>query len=76
MPPQQADWATEALGGARTLQQLPQELFDIVVDYARNDKVSRKEAEDVREQLMAERSTFVVEHNRELFEVEFYRCEH
>ena len=76
VPPQQADWTTEALGGAQTLQQLPQELFDIVVDYARNDKVSRKEAEDVREQLMDERSTFVVEHNKELFEVEFYMCEH
>ncbi|PIL29309.1 hypothetical protein GSI_09360 [Ganoderma sinense ZZ0214-1] len=76
VPPQQADWATEALGGARTLQQLPQELFDIVVDYARDDKVSRKEAEDVREQLMEERSTFVVDHNKELFEVEFYMCEH
>ncbi|KAM5539734.1 hypothetical protein V8D89_006547 [Ganoderma adspersum] len=76
VPPQQADWTTEALGEARTLQQLPQELFDIVVDYARDDKVSRKEAEEVREQLMEERSTFVVEHNKELFEIEFNMCEH
>ncbi|KAI1790084.1 hypothetical protein LXA43DRAFT_1018230 [Ganoderma leucocontextum] len=76
VPPQQEDWAAEALGEARSLQLLPQELFDIVVDYTREGKVSRKEAEDVREQLMAERSTFVVEHNKELFEVEFYMCEH
>ncbi len=76
VPPQQRDWVDEDAAAMEALHVLPRELFDLVVDYARTGTVSREEAEKDREELMKERAGFVMEHNEQVFELEFNMCEH
>ncbi|TBU41391.1 hypothetical protein BD309DRAFT_965334 [Dichomitus squalens] len=76
VPPQQEKWAFAELAKAPIMGKLPQELYDAVLKYASDGFVSRKEAEEDREKLMKERSRFVVDHNKEVFEVGFNMCEH
>ena len=76
VPPQQKEWATEAMLHSPALHRLPVELFDMVVDHLGDAYISRKEAEEHREKLMAERANFVVEHNETVYEMEFNMCEH
>ncbi|OSC97245.1 hypothetical protein PYCCODRAFT_1399071 [Trametes coccinea BRFM310] len=76
VPPQQEDWSMSEMVRAPALRELPVELFEAVADYARQNTISRKEAEEHRERLMKERAHFVVEHNEKVFELEFNMCEH
>ncbi|KAH9915922.1 uncharacterized protein BXZ73DRAFT_92541 [Epithele typhae] len=76
VPPQQRDWAIKEAGKAPRLQVLPQELFDMVADFAADGLMSREQAEEHRESLMEERSVFVDTQNEERFEQEFGMCEH
>ncbi|TBU59755.1 hypothetical protein BD310DRAFT_924125 [Dichomitus squalens] len=76
VPPQQEHWTLDELAKAPILGKLPQELYDAVLEYASVGLVSREEAEEDRDKLMQERSQFVVDHNEQVFEVEFNMCEH
>ncbi|KAJ6582375.1 hypothetical protein B0H19DRAFT_1217942 [Mycena capillaripes] len=70
VPPQQADWAFEALEEA-----LPPELCNIIREHVPDTLVSREEAEMARLLLMRERTQFVKVHDREL-KHNFNMCEH
>ena len=74
--PQQAHGAIDEIARASALGRLPQELYDIIVEYTSAGLVSRAEAEEDREKLMRERSRFVAKHGEFVFEVEFDMCEH
>ncbi|OBZ77481.1 hypothetical protein A0H81_02708 [Grifola frondosa] len=63
-------------GKVPALRALPQEIWDMIMQYALAGTVSLEEAKQDRLALMEERSHFVIEHNREIFEVEFNMCEH
>ncbi|OSC97254.1 hypothetical protein PYCCODRAFT_1377542 [Trametes coccinea BRFM310] len=76
VPPQQEDWSMSEMVRAPALRQLPVELFEMVAHYARQNTISRKEAEEHRERLMRQRANFVVEHNEKVFELQFNMCEH
>ncbi|KAI0689899.1 hypothetical protein C8T65DRAFT_588313 [Cerioporus squamosus] len=76
VPPQQQDWVSSAAATIEGLQVLPQELYDMALEYAKAGTISREEAERDREQLMEERASFVIEHNEQVFELEFNMCEH
>ncbi|KAH9850841.1 hypothetical protein C2E23DRAFT_734061 [Lenzites betulinus] len=76
VPPQQADWSVAEMHRAKAVADLPAELFDMVVEYAKEGTMSRKEAEEHREQLMAERAKFVLKHTEKVFEIDFSMCEH
>ncbi|KAI0716774.1 hypothetical protein C8Q76DRAFT_417198 [Earliella scabrosa] len=76
VPPQQEHWMVEELEKAPALNQLPQELFDIVAGYVKQGVISRKQAEEDRDALMKERSSFVMELNEDRYELEFNMCEH
>ncbi|TBU22544.1 hypothetical protein BD311DRAFT_770246 [Dichomitus squalens] len=76
VPPQQEHWALDEVAKAPILGKLPQELYDAVLKYASVGLMSREDAEEVRDELMEERSHFVGDHNMQVFEVEFNMCEH
>ena len=76
VPPQQREWYLDEMERIPGMRQLPQELFDMIADYALEGTITRAEAEADREKLMAERKTFVMKHNKEVFEVKFSLCEH
>ncbi len=79
VPPQGRDWwFQELLGlaeeGSNRLGLLPTELLDLIVDFM--DLMTRKEAEEVRLQLMDERTVFVRENSENMFDTQFNMCEH
>ncbi|KAH9940075.1 uncharacterized protein BXZ73DRAFT_42996 [Epithele typhae] len=76
VPPQQRDWAMNEVEKAPGLQNLPQELFDMVVGFTEDGLMSREQAGEHRERLMKERSAFDVQQNEEIFEQQFNMCEH
>ncbi|KAI0773048.1 hypothetical protein BD413DRAFT_656192 [Trametes elegans] len=76
VPPQQEGWTMNEMLRAPALLNLPVELFDLVADYTKTATMSRAEAEEHREKLMAERANFVIEQNEKVFEMEFNMCEH
>ena len=76
VPPQQQDWALDEAERVPQLQKLPLELFDMIVDRAKEGMMTRAQAEEHRAKLMEERSNFVVQHNEEVFEMDFNLCEH
>ncbi|KAH9850235.1 hypothetical protein C2E23DRAFT_735740 [Lenzites betulinus] len=76
VPPQQEDWLMAEMHRVPAMLDLPAELFEMVAEHAMGGTISRKEAEEHREQLMAERADFVLQHNEEVFEVKFNMCEH
>ncbi|KAI0708765.1 hypothetical protein C8T65DRAFT_576187 [Cerioporus squamosus] len=76
VPPQQEDWSMDEVEKVPALQKLPIELFDMVTQYVKPGVMSREKAEDHRAELMKERSRFVVEHNENVYELEFNMCEH
>ncbi|KAJ6516508.1 hypothetical protein C8R45DRAFT_890199 [Mycena sanguinolenta] len=80
VPPQQADWATEALEEARCdptspYSRLPPELSNEVLARLPGTFMSRAEAEAYRLVFMKERTQFVKVHGREL-KHSFNMCEH
>ncbi|KAH9940141.1 uncharacterized protein BXZ73DRAFT_43264 [Epithele typhae] len=76
VPPQQREWALAEAVRAPAMQNLPQELYDEIVAFAEGGLMSREEAEEHRQKLMAERSVFVDGHNENRFEEGFNMCEH
>ncbi|RDX42431.1 hypothetical protein OH76DRAFT_1362802 [Lentinus brumalis] len=76
VPPQQEDWSIDELVKAPALQNLPTELFEMVTEYVKPGVMSREKAKEHRAGLMKERSSFVVQHNEKVYELEFNMCEH
>ncbi|OBZ78275.1 hypothetical protein A0H81_02673 [Grifola frondosa] len=76
VPPQQRSWYTDELDKVPQFLQLPQELLDIILNDALAGTITLDEAKKEREKLMEERANFVVEHNQQIFEMEFSMCEH
>ncbi|RPD76243.1 hypothetical protein L226DRAFT_505549 [Lentinus tigrinus ALCF2SS1-7] len=76
VPPQQADWSMDELEKAPALQNLPVELFNMITGYVKPGMMTREKAEEHRAELMKERSKFVVQHNKKVYELEFNMCEH
>ncbi|PBK83540.1 hypothetical protein ARMGADRAFT_1137151 [Armillaria gallica] len=79
IPPQRLDWWSRDLHdlaneGNSRLGLLSAELLDLVVDLM--DLMTRKEAEELRLQLMDERTAFVRDNNENMFNVPFNMCEH
>ncbi|KAK0444497.1 hypothetical protein EV421DRAFT_1801323 [Armillaria borealis] len=79
VPPQGRDWwFQELLGlaeeGNNRLGLLPTELLGLIVDFM--DLMTRKEAEEVRLQLMDERTVFIRENSENMFDTPFNMCEH
>ncbi len=74
--PQQQEWMTEDASSVEALQTLPRELYDIVMGHALTGTISREDAETNRQELMEERARFVMEHNEQVFEMQFNMCEH
>ncbi|KAF7331521.1 hypothetical protein MKEN_00031000 [Mycena kentingensis (nom. inval.)] len=84
IPPQQADWAAYAMEQAREdekslFSKLPVELIHAIRQHMEADclgrYLGRKEAEEIRLQLMAERTVFVKGREKEL-SMSFNMCEH
>ncbi|CDO73346.1 hypothetical protein BN946_scf185008.g109 [Trametes cinnabarina] len=75
IPPQQRDWYADALAQVPIFQKLPKEIFDMILERVEGT-LNRAGAEDHREYLMEERSAFIMEHNEQVFEMEFSMCEH
>ena len=76
IPPQQEDWIEEEVEKIPAMQHLPIELYDMIMSHVKQDVISREKAEEHRAELMKERSKFVVEHNEQVYELEFNMCEH
>ena len=76
VPPQQREWYEEEMARIPALRALPRELYDMIAGYALEGTITREEAEADRAKFMEERSNFVVQHNRDVFEVQFSLCEH
>ncbi len=79
VPPQGRDWwFQELLGlaeeGSNRLRLLPTKLLDLIVDFM--DLMMRKEAEEVRLQLMDKQTVFVRENSENMFDMPFNMCEH
>ncbi|KAJ7717667.1 hypothetical protein B0H16DRAFT_1610617 [Mycena metata] len=80
VPPQQADWAFDALEEARydvtsAYSRLPPELSNAIRDRFPDTFMSRDEAEALRLNLMKERTNFVRAHE-EVLSQSFNMCEH
>ncbi|KAJ7621760.1 hypothetical protein DFH06DRAFT_1009771 [Mycena polygramma] len=80
VPPQQADWAFDALEAARIdprsrFSCLPPELSDLVRDNLPDTVMTRDEAEEYRLELMKERTGYVQSREEEL-SYSFNMCEH
>ncbi|KAJ6542721.1 hypothetical protein B0H19DRAFT_1171611 [Mycena capillaripes] len=77
VPPQQAEWAAEALEEAcPPLRELPRELRDLVNDNFPTTVMTLGEAEAYRLKLMKERTAFVQEHTAKAYGQTFNMCEH
>ena len=76
VPPQQEDWVAADTETVEGMGGLPRELYDMITEFAQAGTVSKEQAEGDREEFMKERANFVMEHNEEVFEVEFNMCEH
>ena len=81
IPPQQSEWAADALEDAcaasmSAIGEFPQELRDLIKDHFPAIVMTRKEAEDYRLQLMEERTAFVGTHTKDVYAYEFSMCEH
>ncbi|KAI0762923.1 hypothetical protein C8Q74DRAFT_1207359, partial [Fomes fomentarius] len=76
VPPQQRAWYENEMGRIPALGELPKELYDMIASYALAGTISREEAEEVRKDLMEERSNFVVQQNEDVYEIAFSLCEH
>ncbi|KAF7342828.1 hypothetical protein MSAN_01998800 [Mycena sanguinolenta] len=81
VPPQQAEWASEALqeshqdSGSR-VSRLPQEVVDLVKGQLPTTFMTLKEAKEYRLALMKERTVFVQKHSDTLQSVQMRMCEH
>ncbi|KAI0750496.1 hypothetical protein C8Q74DRAFT_1459944 [Fomes fomentarius] len=76
VPPQQRSWYEKEMERVPALREHPTELYDMIASYALVGTISREEAEEVREELIEERSDFVVQQNEDVYELNFSLCEH
>ncbi|KAF7293195.1 hypothetical protein HMN09_01197500 [Mycena chlorophos] len=78
VPPQQAEWAADALEAAYddANPHMPRELRDLVKEHFPESVMTFKEAEEFRLRLMEERTAFVDDHTKEAFAHNFSMCEH
>ncbi|KDQ59187.1 hypothetical protein JAAARDRAFT_33915 [Jaapia argillacea MUCL 33604] len=82
VPPQQHEWYFREIRKPSSLSALPLELFDMVNDELMEAPerpggiITMEQAKEERQKLMDERANFRVEHNKEIFEMEFNMCEH
>ncbi|KAJ7640356.1 hypothetical protein DFH06DRAFT_1334720 [Mycena polygramma] len=81
VPPQQGEWACEALRELHEdpqslLSRLPQELVGLIQEQFLSDAMTLKEAEAYRIALMKERKVFVKTHSDTAYGVKFDLCEH
>ncbi|KAF8214272.1 hypothetical protein K438DRAFT_1956357 [Mycena galopus ATCC 62051] len=81
VPPQQAEWASDALqeshkcGGSRA-SRLPQEVVDLVKEQLPTTFMTLEEAKEYRLALMKERTVFVKEYSDTACGVQMNMCEH
>ncbi|KAF8192397.1 hypothetical protein K438DRAFT_1762395 [Mycena galopus ATCC 62051] len=81
IPPQQAEWATDALEEAladptSNLAKLPRELADMVKERLPTTLVTLEEAKEYRLRLMKERTVFETDHSLIAYNQTFNMCEH
>ncbi|KAJ6474162.1 hypothetical protein C8R45DRAFT_935569 [Mycena sanguinolenta] len=81
VPPQQAEWATEALqesleDSGSLVSRLPQEVADLVKEQLPTTFMRHEEAEEYRVALMKERKVFVRKHSGTAYGVTMNMCEH
>ncbi|KDQ52810.1 hypothetical protein JAAARDRAFT_39798 [Jaapia argillacea MUCL 33604] len=76
VPPQQRRWYEDELAKIPALLNLPVELQDIIKRYTLAGKITMEQAQEERELLMEERVNFRIDHNEQVFEIQFNMCEH
>jgi hypothetical protein len=81
VPPQQAQWATDAVDHAHAdstshMAKLPQELADMVKAYLPSTLMTLEEAKEYRLNLMKERTVFEQDHTSTAYTQTFNMCEH
>ncbi|KAK3718746.1 hypothetical protein LTR37_004965 [Vermiconidia calcicola] len=76
VPPQQKDWWAEMVQGLDRVGKLPPELFNNILEQAGDVPISLEEAKELRLELMAERSTYVDEVNKDYEHYTLNFCEH
>jgi hypothetical protein len=77
VPPQQAEWTREAFAAASSMTaNLPSELYECVQEHLSDTLMTRAEAEAHRLDLMGERTSFMVEHEKVVVQQPFDMCEH
>ncbi|KAJ7688979.1 hypothetical protein B0H17DRAFT_1012339 [Mycena rosella] len=81
IPPQQAEWAADALDKAHAdptsnLAKVPQELSDMVKEHLPSTLMTLEEAKEYRLQLMKERTVFEKDHRLTAYNQTFNMCEH
>ncbi|KAJ7640393.1 hypothetical protein DFH06DRAFT_1477909 [Mycena polygramma] len=81
VPPQQAEWASEALqeslkDASSLVSRLPQELADLIKGQLASTAMTLKEASAYRLALMEERTVFIKAHSDIAYSVAFNMCEH
>ncbi|KAJ6516796.1 hypothetical protein C8R47DRAFT_1172900 [Mycena vitilis] len=81
VPPQQAEWASEALqeslqDTSSLFSRLPQELVDLTKGELQNTAMTLQEASAYRLALMEERTVFIKAHSEIAYGVAFNMCEH
>lgn len=74
VPPQQEDWYTEYLRVGEWDRNLPAEITNEILEYAKDGTMTLEEAKELRLELMAERTSFVKEVEQR-FET-YNLCEH
>lgn len=68
VPPQSKSWWAEEVRKVSPLDTLPEELFEMIIDYVKGFPMSWEEAAVYREDLMAERGTINHEHDEQMYE--------
>ncbi|KDQ59194.1 hypothetical protein JAAARDRAFT_33923 [Jaapia argillacea MUCL 33604] len=82
VPPQQHEWYLREIRKPSPLTALPLELFEMITTRLMEEPerpgriITTEQAKEERQKLMDERANFRVEHNKEIFEMEFNMCEH
>lgn len=74
VPPQQEEWWDQHVRPQNWERHLPQEIKDQIIDYAKEERMSLKEAKELRLELMAERTVYG--HSVENSVEQYNLCEH
>ena len=76
VPPQQRDWWSEEIIATGSLDRLPRELQNQLIQDVDDFPIGLDEAKEIREKLMEERKKFVIEQNNGFKAASFSLCEH